>query len=83
MGMGRLPSISWKKPRGTEGRGQDEGEKQRQMLRGGEGVGGRKTNSDKPRQEREELREMEGRLIRVGKATRMIGRLGEKLREMS
>lgn len=50
---------------------------------GGGGVGGRKTNSDKPRQEGEELREMAGRPIRTGMTTRMIGRLGEKLREMS
>lgn len=48
-----------------------------------EGLGNRKTKSDKPRQKREEPREMAERLIRTGKATRMIGRLGEKLREMS
>lgn len=48
-----------------------------------EGLGNRKTKSDKPRQKREELREMAERLIRTGKATRMIGRLGKKLREMS
>lgn len=69
--------------RRNQKRGQDEGEQQRPAGGGGGGEGCRKTNSDKPRQEGEALRETAQRLIRTGMATRMIGRWGEKLREMS
>lgn len=81
LGVGRLTSISCKTPGETEGTGQSEGEKQRQIPTEGGGLGNRQ--SDKPRQKREELRETAERVIRTGEETGMIGRLGEKLREMS